>query len=1456
MGGTSQQRQSQGGGSSQGGDSQNGTNNTQQPQSDYDEGYALGGRYAYEIYYNRGLEPIFKNQHVLPPLEKIKVKNINESFDDIDIEGIIDGDGDIEDKVKRLVGGRFDSIDDLKNAAPLPIDPKKFMGTDHVISKEEGDKIREREKCKPVEEDIDFDKKNTQVSIDTLKRMKIDARKYMSEKDIKIIDGIETAMERFYAMDAKGIVDWRSELRQFLTSCSWTRKGPIKKGRFHLSGIAQKHLSRSQDIKRLAVYVDTSGSVNNDQTQLIPLMVRDLKNISVSCGFSEMDVMLFHHKVYEHYFDLTKTDVLKPEFHLNAKGGGTTIPSVYKDIYDLYIDPENTNKKDVDCIVIITDNDLFDGGGGKMSNPCFWSPDETYEDVLNMYLNKMLFIVYNHYASVYDGELDEILEDTISDRCKYIGIGLDDFIEQIMENADMNESKKYTRMYKLNEISFEDMEADEKETELGDNDIEKFNREMLINGRRVAIAQGDADDDIFKHITNTINDPAYGGIISGAWKEVSAEQEIEQGTYYITDNETLCFGVNINNQNIDKFMMMCDALANIGCEIECVYGNIVLKNNMRFREFCNHFPATLYGNLTLNMLPNMMSFDNAPTEGIKTADINVNNKVIDKQNNYVMILKGKGANVKCASLLMKSKNESLIEAVNERRFLAQKYINESIPVIGGMLFKPTKGRFEQNLRKENPNVTDKEFQSILGKRVATSKHNKEVFKNVLVNYGLGSLSKDDIRVVSKRDDVKDSLCGLIKNSGAEAYNRYVNIVNDIEDISSDKAFKDSYVYKAIRDAKDTGLKVTEEGLRVFLDNDDNIVAVAIVSKKKLDNGKKIKYLYYGVGEDKNLYDEFMIQDSLLKRTELYKNKVVRPFASLGFSNKNKPSSADATIRRFLYQIVFIKIAKLLGLNLQGRLTFDSYGYLDSNDIFVSRFNDDGKALLRYVVKDNYNVSGSYIGYGNYRDIDLNGRFPSLIYNNLNKSDVSHFDTYFKQNPDFGKIFTDTFLKMVVSGLGLFSEEQIEQMSSNKLQLIVNSVLDLKLDDTFFSSLRPVDKLVFEYTSLVPLMGVVKKIIEFNLPSSVMLSYNNNKIISRAGKHNDEREGVTVARRVFNEYITSNPNKARDCINVVKYSSKDYFADSGYDVNNMSNSDIVNVYFDEILPNMMYFINENILYLNTIINSNEIRDILLNVYGDESVVGDIISGMGTEIHTLKATYDIMYRSIQQISDVQFIKNGMCYNLKYLDACVTDVKNSLDSDVLSLTGTIDTNLEKRYQARKAIEALTKGLSNSAEYLYNQLTGSTGNFRDIIVNKKSDRYNKSKKVKRYSSVKMLDPVMDKINTVKPNVLNVITNVDVNNVDDPVFVTFVDYIDTYFDAMDNLVNVVASSGNNDIIRDVYDMLEDLYNGMNSLSKAKDEDRIIDICIDGDKSIYSVLRRIFMLNKNIKTGKVKLDVV
>ena len=75
LGGTSQQRQSQGGGSSQGGDSQNGTNNTQQPQSEYDKGYDLGGRYAYEIYYNRGLEPIFKNQHVLPPLEKIKVKN-------------------------------------------------------------------------------------------------------------------------------------------------------------------------------------------------------------------------------------------------------------------------------------------------------------------------------------------------------------------------------------------------------------------------------------------------------------------------------------------------------------------------------------------------------------------------------------------------------------------------------------------------------------------------------------------------------------------------------------------------------------------------------------------------------------------------------------------------------------------------------------------------------------------------------------------------------------------------------------------------------------------------------------------------------------------------------------------------------------------------------------------------------------------------------------------------------------------------------------------------------------------------------------------------------------------------------------------------------------------------------------------------------------------------------------
>ena len=1430
------------------------------------------------MYKLRGLRPPLYDVIELPNVEKMILKEsfcIKESYDDI-LSVLLSGESenDITNRIydllntKSVTGETTTDIDPLKDNVPNRIimrkgtvDKHNLMRGEHVISSSWGDELIKEIGAKPsdpewgLHTDVESAEREAFPLLDGIfaraaKQIKQEKEKIELQKQIDKIKGrIRSSRE--------GIIDWKTALSDFMSvSSERTEKGPLRKNLHRFTGVFANYREEIEDkLDKCAVYIDTSGSVNNGTTQLIPVMVGEIKKIADDCEMNTIDVNLFTTNVYSEK-SVDYSTIKDPEWGIigASKGGGTNLQAVYDNIEKCYVDENGDLIEGLSCIIIITDYSGMMDSGDITPYISTFSVDT---------LSRICYVVYIDGASTleqYAQQRDDIIDDIsscISQYSTFYDITFANFEKQI----------KGDNMRYINEaLDDDDFDWDGSNST---DDIDDFVNTSSDGSSIDDIMNTKIDIDADKNRVNDIRMARHAGDIGMVFPNLeevvsknlsdckvlmsmSGIESINYNAYYFDDNGEFYIKKNYDNTNIHELFDIVD-----NAVVKELYGNIVLRNNMKFDGFPKNFPNVVHGDITLSMLPNMLSFDNAPTEGIDNATLNVNNRIESKQNEYAKMLIGKGTNVKCATLLKNSKNESLIEAVNERKNLAQKYINESIPVIGGMLFKPTKGRFEQNIRKDNPNISDQEFETIFKNRVATSKHNKEIFNNVLVNFGLGSLTKDDITVISKRDDVKDALSVLVKNSGAEAYNRYVSLVNDIENKSADKAFKDSYIYKVIRDAKDTGVNVTEDGLRVFLDDDDNIIAVAIVSKKKLDNGKKLKYLYYGIGDSKNLYDEFMIQDALVKRSNIYKRRVVEPFNSFGFSNKNKPSSSDATIRRFLYQIVFVKIASLLNLELQANANFGSYGYVNNNDIFVEKYNDDGDALLKFIVKDGCSVNGTEIGYRHGRDyIDLNNRFPTIIFSKLNNSDITHFDKYFEKNPDFGKIFTESFLRMVVSSLGLFSEDQLNTMSHNRLELIVNSVLDIPLNDTFFSSLRPIDKLVFEYTSFAPLAGAIKKIIEFHLPSSLMLSYNNNKIINRAGKHRKESEGVTVARRVFDEYMKSNPSKAYNMALSIKSYNSEEFNDNGYNSKTMSDTEAVNVYFDEILPNVMYITNESILYIDSIIKGETIREVLGGVYGDESVVDDIISGMEKDMHTLKAAYDIIYRKTKQVSDVQFIEEKLNQGVKILNKAISDWIDSLDSNVLSSSGNFSTNAAKRREVENAIDKLTKDLSTSTEYVYNTITGRKGNFRDVILNNKADRYVKTKKVKRYSSVKMLDEIMDKINLVRSNVLDKVSNIDVNNVDDPVFSTFVDYIDTYFDAMDNLVNIVVSSKDSNYIRTVFDMLENLYNRMNTLAKVTDEEKMIEICVDGDESIYSIFRRIFVLNKNIKSGKIKLNVV
>ena len=417
---------------------------------EYSRGNEVGMYFANMTYKHGGIEPSWiVNTYELPIVKKmviLKESMLCESVDDDVIDRIIKSSASTKEKIKQLISSRYGSLDDIDYIDP-PHDNDDIMGNDHVISKDESDKLKKEirdSRYKPNKEDVEFDKDKT-VSIDLIRNIKNDAYDAMSEKDKRIIEETERTVTRKIAMAGKGIVNWKVELSRYMKSFTDVAKtGRMSMAKYMNDDIFSRTWEDKEGINKCVIYIDTSGSINNSSTQLIPLMINDIQTIAKECGFNYIDIHLYHHRVYSSFYNLTCSTVADDKFFLGAEYGDNDFREVYNDIVTKYIThtatlkhyetnkPIKDNKVKVDCVIIITDYDfLRPYYHGKIT------PE--WQSKLKPLLSRMLFIVYSNNSSVYKGELDNSLKKLVSNKCRFIGIGLEDFVRQIEHN---NKKKK------------------------------------------------------------------------------------------------------------------------------------------------------------------------------------------------------------------------------------------------------------------------------------------------------------------------------------------------------------------------------------------------------------------------------------------------------------------------------------------------------------------------------------------------------------------------------------------------------------------------------------------------------------------------------------------------------------------------------------------------------------------------------------------------------------------------------------------------------------------------------------------------------------------------------------------------------------------------------------------------------------------------------------------------------
>jgi hypothetical protein len=76
-------------------------------------------------------------------------------------------------------------------------------------------------------------------------------------------------------------------------------------------------------------------------------------------------------------------------------------------------------------------------------------------------------------------------------------------------------------------------------------------------------------------------------------------------------------------------------------------------------------------------------------------------------------------------------------------------------------------------------------------------------------------------------------------------------------------------------------------------------------------------------------------------------------------------------------------------------------------------------------------------------------------------------------------------------------------------------------------------------------------------------------------------------------------------------------------------------------------------------------------------------------------------------------------------------------------------------------------------------------------------------------IDTVVDQIDLIKGRCIDVISNVDDFNIDNPMFAGFQTSLPKFFDMLDNVVSVASGSNNDVLVNNVYKLIKNLHDVM-----------------------------------------------
>lgn len=1048
--GNQQQGQGQGNSQSQNQNGQQGQQNQQQQGSqgnasqldEYSIGYILGKKYAEEMYKHRGLAPVMRDQVELPDnLDPMKIlESLNESIDD-DIAALLDDTSIDDDERTSKIHDLFrDTVKSGGNKQQEPeekeiyvpddvivmrngtVDPDNLLSGAHVIDEKIGDEIRKEMGVTPKDPDWGMSDDEDAMIKEAFPIIG-DIFKHAPQDDKELVSAAETMKNKIEGRIRKsreGIIDWKKALQDFISERSHTyEKGPLRKNVYQRTGIGLRHRVKAfNDFNKCVVYIDTSGSVNNNMTQLIPIMAGEVGKIMQDCHFNTVDIHLFDDVVYNEHFDVDSYTVQDENWGIEGAddGGGTNIHEVYKHIIKNYMNDGELNYE-INAIIIITD----------VSGMQYSGNIKPFAAKLGQHtLERMLYVIYNDYSNMYLKEVTAEMDQLVSKYSQHYEISVEAFRKQILSES-MNINQKRMNMNEalgnLKKIQQKQQQAQIDPSQRSEDEKNERLRKAEIQGAR---AVGQLEKVLPELVANLEKFFPNCHMV----KEYTAVMASDN-TYYVTEEAHVILHMNVDSTNINSLCEACSVMT-----IDQLIGNVVLKNARTFKGFPVGFPKEISGDLVMFNLAGLGGFDNAPQAVTGRVSVNVcypMNKRIsrDAQNQYVTSLMKTLTPIdelenkpKHVFTMTKRNNESVAEIIKNRIALSESYVNEmAMPKKLSPVFP----------RRSKPQAGSKVTEDDYIASTELYKKNRNVFFDVidpLLNIGWGDISDDD-----------------------------VTVINDVSQIRL--AAKDS---KYFEKNKDNANQLGYAGVRIFTTSDNIISAVYAQSKK----GAKPTIVYLNDDNGDAITDPEKIKAEVDKRFDIFK-QTYDYLKNVGVEPGNLPEKfsvmpgkgQNATVEAAALHVLYYLMAMLNGTS--GAIEYK----FKPESIIADQFKDGASGndeifsrLLNYIYPNaQMTDSVSARVYTSRGRVTVN--FNQKEKNQPN-SKVNFNMAYFNANSGHNvfECFSDNFLKALLIGSSLrgvddeprYSVDEIIDADRETLLEMVEQVRNVELIKTSLKSL--------------------------------------------------------------------------------------------------------------------------------------------------------------------------------------------------------------------------------------------------------------------------------------------------------------------------------------------------------------------------------------------------------------------